>query len=80
MKMGTQTGFTTITAATGALVVVAITIRQVYESGVLPVGDGAVSHTGFLLTVGVVLALWSLAVVIGLQQAYKYRHGENNAD
>jgi len=63
-----STGFNIILAATGALAVVAVVIAQVYEGGTLPVGANGVSDTGFLLAVGVVLAFWSVAVVVGLTE------------
>jgi len=63
-----STGFNIILAATGALAVVGVVIKQVYEGGTLPVGAGGVSDTGFLLAVGVVLAFWSVAVLVGLTE------------
>lgn len=63
-----QSGSTIILAATGALVVTALVIKQVYKSQALPIGHGGVSDAGFLLAVGAVLAFWSLAVVVGLTE------------
>jgi len=61
-------GLSIILAATGALAVAAVVIKQVYEGGKLPVGAGGVSDAGFLLVTGAVLTVWSVAVVAGLSE------------